>query len=335
MSTAASPNTAPRGTLRPLSVAPMMDRTNRHFRFFFRKLTRQTLLYTEMVTTGAIVHGNQEHLLGFSPEEHPIAVQLGGDNPKTLAACARIAAEFGYDEVNLNVGCPSDRVQNGSFGACLMATPEKVADAVTAMREAVDLPVTVKHRIGIDDLDSYEHLRGFVGTIAAAGCDRVSVHARKAILGGLTPKQNRTIPPLRYDDVHRLKRDFPDLAVEINGGLTTLDAAESQLDHVDAVMIGRAAYDTPAIFLDADRRFFGGLAPATSPHDVVRSLFPYIEKMLVRGERLHDMSRHLLTLFAGRPGARAWRRLISENAPRPGAGINLLEQALRLVSEEG
>ena len=312
----------------------MMDRTDRHFRYFLRRITRQSLLYTEMITTGAVLHGDRDHLLGFSPEEHPLALQLGGDDPRELAACARIAVEWGYDEINLNVGCPSDRVQKGRFGACLMAEPQVVARAVEALREAVEVPVTVKHRLGIDDLDSDEHLHGFVAAVAEAGCDRISVHARKAWLQGLSPKENRTIPPLQYPRVYRLKERFPGLPVEINGGIRTLDEVETHLEYVDAVMIGRGAYEDPYALADADRRLFGAEDPPPSRRQVVEALLPYAEDHLQAGKPLGHLSRHILGLFAGRPGAKAWRRVLSEKAHLPGAGPELLEEALAAVPAE-
>ncbi|PIE15889.1 MAG: tRNA dihydrouridine(20/20a) synthase DusA [Proteobacteria bacterium] len=321
-----------RGVVRPLSVAPMMARTDRHFRVFMRQLSREVLLYTEMVTTGAIIHGDRDQLLGYSEIEHPIALQLGGNDPKALAECARIAEGWGYDEVNLNVGCPSDRVQSGDFGACLMAHPERVAESVAAMREAVAIPVTVKHRIGIDHIDRYEDMRRFVDRVAAAGSDRFTVHARKAWLQGLSPKDNRTIPPLRYEDVHRLKRERPQLVIEINGGIRSLDTTLAQLRHVDAVMIGRAAFEDPYALADADRRVFGVDRDAPSRHDVVRGMLPYVAEWTARGERVHRISRHLLTLFAGRPGSRAWKRHLSEN-PRAEDGVALLKAALAKVPE--
>jgi tRNA-dihydrouridine synthase A len=301
--------------LRPLSVAPMMDRTDRHFRYLLRLFTRRTLLYSEMVTTAAVIHGDRDRLLGHRAEERPLALQLGGEDPAALAACARIAAEHGYDEVNLNVGCPSDRVRSGRFGACLMARPERVAEAVEAMRGACRLPVTVKHRIGIDGADRYEDLERFVDVVASAGCDRFTVHARTAILGGLSPRENREVPPLRHEDVHRLKRERPDLAIEINGGFRRLEVAREQLEHVDAVMIGRAAYEDPEAFRHA-------------------LLLPHVEDWVARGGRLHDVAKHALGLFAGRRGARAWRRTISEQGVRPGAGPEVLERALACVPEE-
>ena len=322
-----------RGRTPPLSVAPMMDRTDRHFRAFLRRITRRTLLYTEMVTTGAVLHGDRERILGFSPEERPLALQLGGDDPADLAACAEIAAGLGYDEVNLNVGCPSDRVQKGRFGACLMAEPERVAEAVAAMRRAVELPVTVKHRIGVDELDHYEDMRRFVETVAAAGCDRFSVHARKAWLSGLSPKDNREIPPLRWAEVHRLKAELPHLAIEINGGVHDLAAAREHLEHVDGVMIGRAAYDDPYALAPADRDLFGEPADPPSRREVVERFLPYVEDQLALGEPLKRLTRHALGLFANRPGARAWRRHLAENAHLDGAGPEVLLDAMGNVSD--
>ncbi len=310
----------------------MMDRTDRHYRFFMRQITRHTLLYSEMVTTGAILNGDRERLLGFDPREKPLALQLGGDDAKELAECAAIAEGLGYDEINLNVGCPSDRVQKGRFGACLMAEPGRVADAVVAMRRAVALPVTVKHRIGIDDLDRYEDMRAFVEVVAAAGCDRFSVHARKAWLSGLSPKENREVPPLRYGDVYRLKRELPRLAIEINGGITSLEAAGQHLRHVDGVMIGRAAYDRPYLFAGADRRFFGVDDPPPTRRQVVDALVPYLADWHQRGLAAGRVTRHVLQLFAGQPGARAWRRYLSENTP--GAGPEILREALKRVPDE-
>jgi tRNA-dihydrouridine synthase A len=324
---------APRGRVRPLSVAPMMERTDRHFRFLMRRISRHTLLYTEMVTTHAILFGKRDVLLAYHPEEHPLALQLGGDDPAQLAECAKIAEDLGYDEVNLNCGCPSDRVQSGSFGACLMARPERVADAVAAMRARVAIPVTVKHRIGIDDLDRYEDMLRFVDVVAAAGCDRFSVHARKAWLKGLSPKENRSIPPLRYPEVHRLKRERPHLVVELNGGILALDAAARELEHVDAVMIGRAAYDTPMIFAEADRRFFDPGASVPTVEAVVEGMYGYVERELLAGRRLHAVSRHMLGLFAGRPGTRAFKRHIATHAPREGAGVEVLRDALAAARE--
>ncbi len=322
----------PRGTLRPLSIAPMMKCTDRHYRFFMRCITRHTLLYTEMVTTGAILRGRRMDQLEFHPGEHPVALQLGGDDAADLAACARIAEDLGYDEVNLNVGCPSDRVQNGCFGAALMARPERVAECVLAMRAQVSIPVTVKHRVGIDDRDRYEDMARFVTIVAGAGCDRFTVHARKAWLQGLSPKENRTIPPLRYEDVYRLKREFPSLDIEINGGVRALGAATEHLEQVDAVMIGRAAYDDPWIFADADRRVFGDLeATAPTRHEVAQQMAEYAAEQIDRGEKLHKVTRHMLGLFAGQPGARRYKRHLSENANLPGAGADVLLSAAGCV----
>ncbi len=318
----------------PLSVAPMMERTDRHFRYFMRQITRRTLLYTEMITTAAILHGDRDKLLGFSPEEKPLSLQLGGDNPQELSECARIAEDMGYDEINLNVGCPSARVQNGNFGACLMAQPEKVAKAVEAMQKAVDLPVTVKHRLGIDDRDRYEDLAHFVRIISEAGCRRFTVHARKAWLQGLSPKENRTIPPLRYSEVHRLKQEFPYLFIEINGGITTLEQVQEQLKFVDAVMIGRAAYDNPFLFATVDRDIYGEKITPPTRHEVVEAMFPYIDYWIEKGWKLHAISRHLLELFAGQPGSKAWKRYISENACLSGANSQILRDALAKVRRD-
>ena len=310
----------------------MMDRTNRHYRFFMRQLTRHTLLYTEMVTTHAILNGDREYLLGFDPEEHPLALQLGGDDPADLATCARIAEDLGYDEVNLNVGCPSSRVQKGAFGACLMKSPETVARAVAAMREAVDIEVTVKHRIGVDDLDRYEDMAHFVEIVSATGVRRFSVHARKAWLQGLSPKQNRNIPPLRYPDIYRLKTAFPHLDIEINGGVLTLDETAAHLAHVDAVMIGRAAWDNPWIFADADRRFFGAAPVVRTRAEAVERMMPYLERWSTGPHRLHRVTRHLLNLYRGQPGARRWKQILTTESTRPGAGIEVVRRALEAVT---
>ncbi len=320
---------------RRLAVAPMLDWTDRHCRYFLRLLSRHVLLYTEMVTTGAVLHGDCERLLAHDPAEHPLALQLGGSNPGELARCARVAAEFGYDEVNLNVGCPSDRVQSGRFGACLMAEPDLVADSVAAMQAAVALPVTVKTRIGIDDRDSYEELVDFVGRVAGGGCETFIVHARKAWLTGLSPKENREIPPLRYDIVYQLKQDFPNLTVILNGGLIDLDQIEDELRRVDGVMIGRAAYENPYLLADVDRRFFGSSMPPPSRCQVIQAFLPYVETQLWQGTPLHCMTRHILGLFQGIPGARAWRRHLSEHAHQRGAGVKVLEAALRQIPEAG
>ena len=297
-----------------LSVAPMMDRTDRHYRYFMRQITRHTLLYTEMITTTALMHGDSERFLAFSEVEKPLALQLGGDDPAVLARCARLAEDWGYDEVNLNVGCPSDRVKQGHFGACLMAQPEVVARGVEAMRRATALRVTVKHRIGIDGLERYEDMERFVSVVAGAGCESFIVHARIAVLQGLSPKENRTVPPLRYDDVYRLKSAHPRLHIAINGGITTLQQADQHLQSVDGVMIGRAAYDQPFLFALADNVFFGEtLAPPTR-RQVLEAMLPYLEKWTAKGLPPHRITRHLLGLFAHQPAARIWRRMLSEQA---------------------
>ncbi|MEO1373841.1 MAG: tRNA dihydrouridine(20/20a) synthase DusA [Cyanobacteria bacterium J06635_10] len=315
----------------PLSIAPMMDRTDRHYRYFMRQITRCTLLYTEMVTSAAIMHGDREHLLGFSPEEKPLSLQVGGDNPQDLAECARIAEDIGYDEINLNVGCPSSRVQSGNFGACLMAQPQQVADCITAMIDATKIPVTVKHRIGVDDLDSYEDMVNFVNIVSQAGCQRFTVHARKAWLQGLSPKENRDVPPLRYDDVHRLKRDFPDLFIEINGGFKTLVQVQQHLESVDAVMIGRAAYDNPYLFATVDKEFYTEEATFVNRREVVENMYDYIDKWAAKGLKLNKITRHMLQLFAGIPGSRAWKQHITENSCRFGVGSEVVREALAKV----
>ncbi len=312
----------------------MMDCTDRHYRYFARLLTRHTLLYSEMVTTPAILRGkNPERYLGFDPLEKPLVLQLGGDDPAALAECAQIAEETGYDEVNLNVGCPSDRVQGGNFGVCLMKQPERVAECVAAMRGRVSVPVTVKHRIGVDELDRYEDMARFVEIISATGCDRFSVHARKAWLKGLSPRENRTVPPLRYDDVYRLKRELPGLRIEINGGVLSLDAAEQHLQRVDGVMIGRAAYDNPYLLVEADRRLFGDDSPSLTRHEAVLAMEPYLEDWIARGVKAHHVTRHLLGLFNGIPGARAYRRYLSKRAPTA-QSADVLRQALQHVPDE-
>ncbi len=318
---------------RRLSVAPMMDWTDRHFRYFARLLSRHTLLYTEMVTTGALLHGDPRRFLRHHPAEHPVALQLGGAEPTKMARCARLGADAGFVEININVGCPSDRVQNGRFGACLMAEPDVVAACVAAMQAAVDVPITVKTRIGIDQRDSYEELVAFTRAVVDAGCDALIVHARKAWLQGLSPRENREIPPLRYDVVLRLKQDFPDLPVVINGGIMTLEQARGFLDRLDGAMIGRAAYQTPWLLADADRLMFGDPGPARTPHDVLDALVPYVDRQLADGVPLNSLTRHILGLFHGRPGARAWRRVLSEQAHHHGAGIEVLREAAGQVRQ--
>jgi tRNA-dihydrouridine synthase A len=310
----------------------MMDWTDRHCRVFHRHLTAHALLYTEMITALAIRHGDRRRLLGFQAIEQPVALQIGGSDPDVLAEASKIGEDFGYCEINLNVGCPSDRVQEGRFGACLMAEPGLVADCIGAMRQAVDVPVTVKCRIGIDDQDGEEDFSRFVEAISRAGCRTFIVHARKAWLKGLSPKENREIPPLDYDRVYRLKQARPDLTVIMNGGIGSLDEAETHLTHVDGVMLGRAAYQTPWLLHDVDRRFFAAANPAASPFDILKAMRPYVEGELTRGVWLQHMTRHMLGLFHGVPGGRLWRRVLSEYASRPGAGIAVLERAAAEVA---
>ncbi|MDN3518440.1 tRNA dihydrouridine(20/20a) synthase DusA [Aquisalimonas lutea] len=317
-----------------LSVAPMMDCTDRYARRLLRLVTRRTLLYTEMVPAAAIVHGRVGLFLEFDPAEHPVAVQFGGSEPEELATCARWAERYGYDEINLNVGCPSDRVQSGRFGACLMAEPDRVAACVAAMADATTLPVTVKTRIGIDEHDSWQFLTDFVGTVAQAGCRTFIVHARKAWLHGLSPKQNREVPPLDHQRVRDLKQAFPHLRFVLNGGVTRLDTVCRELSAVDGVMMGREAYHNPYVLAQADARVFGAQSAAPSRHQVLAAYLPFVEEQLRRGAPLSAMSRHLLGLFQGCPGARAWRRHISENAHRRGAGPEVLEQAAAHVHEQ-
>jgi tRNA-dihydrouridine synthase A len=311
----------------------MMDWTDRHCRFFHRLLVRRALLYSEMVTTGAVLHGDRARLLGFDPAEHPLALQLGGSDPRALAECARIAADLGYDEVNLNVGCPSDRVQEGRFGACLMAEPALVGDCVAAMKAAVRVPITVKCRLGIDAQDPEAALDAMADAVTAAGADGLIVHARKAWLAGLSPKENRDIPPLDYDRVHRLKRARPLLPIVINGGIASLEQAAEQLAHVDGVMMGRAAYHEPWRLLTADPLLFGTPAPLASPREAAEALMPYIERECARGTRLYAIVRHVLGLFHAVPGARAFRRHLATQAVKPGAGVATFRDALAQVRD--
>jgi len=313
----------------------MMDWTDRHCRTFHRQLTRHALLYTEMVTAPAVLHGDRTRLLGLAGKhEHPVALQLGGSDPGALGEAAAIGETFGYDEINLNVGCPSDRVQEGRFGACLMAEPELVAACVTAMRRQVKVPVTVKCRIGIDDQDSEADLQRFIEVVAGAGVTSFIVHARKAWLKGLSPKENREVPPLDYARVYRLKDAHPELTISINGGIADLDAAEQHLRHVDGVMLGRAAYQTPYILADVDRRFFGSDAPPVTRREAVEGMLPHVERHLAAGGRLNNVVRHMLGLYHGEPRARLFRRHLSENAPRETATLATLLEALALVEEE-
>lgn len=314
------------------SVAPMMDWTDRHCRAFHRVLTKRALLWTEMVTADAVIHGDRQRLLGYGAPEHPVVLQLGGSDPAKLAEAARIAEGFGYDEVNLNCGCPSERVQSGSFGACLMAEPDLVAECVAAMRRAVSIPVTVKNRISVDDQPARDTLFTFVDKVSAAGCSVFTVHARAAWLKGLSPKENREIPPLDYGLVAELKRVRPDLTIILNGGITTLDQCTGHLGTFDGVMLGRAAYQTPGLLGEVDMRLFGAAAPI-SASEAIRNYEPYIAARLSEGSSLHSMTRHMLGMFAGQPGARQWRRILSEQAPRKGAGLEVLHNALAAVEE--
>ena len=319
---------------RRFCVAPMMDCTDRHERYFLRLISRCAVLYTEMVTAAAVLHGDLRMLLSFDETEHPVALQLGGSDPADLASAARIGEDFGYDEINLNVGCPSDRVQSGRFGACLMAEPELVRDCVSAMQECVDVPVTVKTRTGIDDRDSYEELCDFVERVSEAPCGTFIIHARKAWLQGLSPKQNREVPPLHYELVHRLKQDYPDLEILVNGGIKTLDEVEEQLEYVDGVMLGRAAYENPYLLSGVDERVYGRSDEVLSRREVVREFARYAERQLDGGTRLHQMTRHITGLFAGMPGARKWRRTLTEGAVREGASADLIEEAAACVQDQ-
>ena len=309
----------------------MMDWTDRHCRVFHRLMSRRARLYTEMLTTGAVIHGDRGRLLGFDPSEHPVALQLGGSDPADLATAAKIGEDFGYDEINLNVGCPSDRVKDGRFGACLMAEPALVAEGVAAMKRAVRIPVTVKCRIGIDDQDPELALDALARGVVAAGADALVVHARKAWLNGLSPKENRDIPPLDYDRVYRLKAALPDVPIIINGGIGSIAEAARHLDHVDGVMLGRAAYQEPWRLLEVDPQLFGEEAPYATMKDVFEAMFPYIEGQLAQGTKLHSMTRHFVGAFHGVPGARAFRRHLAENGVRPGAGVDVLRDAIARV----
>ncbi len=311
--------------------APMMDWTDRHCRVFHRQLTRRALLYTEMVTAQAIRHGDRERLLGFDPTEQPVALQLGGSDPAMLAEASRIGEEYGYCEINLNVGCPSDRVQEGRFGVCLMAEPQLVADCVAAMRAAVRVPVTVKCRIGIDDQDEHEGLDQFVEAVAATGCNTFIIHARKAWLKGLSPKENRDIPPLNYPRVHQLKASLPHLSIILNGGLVSLEHAITEMRELDGVMLGRAAYHTPWELADVDGLFFHAPNPCGNRIEAVHAMFPYIEQQLAKGVGLSKITRHMLGLFHGQPGGRHWRQIISGQSHDPGAGVEVLRKGLEVI----
>ena len=320
---------------RRFSVAPMMERTDRHCRYFHRLISRRALLYTEMIVAEAIVRNDPARFLAFDPAEKPVALQLGGSDPEVLARAAEWAERFDYDEVNLNCGCPSDRVQSGRFGACLMAEPETVAACVAAMRRATSLPVTVKHRIGIDDRDQYEFMLGFVDRVAEAGCRSFSVHARKAVLAGLSPKENREIPPLRYELVHRLKAERPELEIVLNGGLKTLEQCEAELRHVDGAMLGREAYENPYLLAEVDRRFYGEARTPPTRREVAEAMLPYLEEERARGTPAHAVTRHMLGLFQGLPGARAWRRRLSGGSAPRGDNTGDLREALAAAPAEG
>jgi tRNA-dihydrouridine synthase A len=326
--------TALRPPAKTISIAPMMDWTDRHCRFFHRAIARDARLYTEMISTGAILFGDRDRHLKFDAAEHPVALQLGGADPKALGESAKIGADYGYDEINLNCGCPSDRVQAARFGACLMAEPALVAESVAAMRSAQPKPVTVKTRIGIDDSEEFDFLARFVSKVAAAGCETFIIHARKAWLSGLSPKENREVPPLRYDVAERLKRAFPGLCIHLNGGLSSLDAIEKALGWADGVMIGREAYQNPFFIGEVALRFLGQAEMPTRA-DIVERMLPYIEREMKTGVPLKSITRHMLGLFQGLPGARAWRWHLSEEAHKPGAGLDTVREALALVTERG
>jgi tRNA-dihydrouridine synthase A len=311
----------------------MLDWTDHHERRFLRILSKHTMLYTEMVTTGALIHGDARRHLHFNDEEHPVALQLGGSDPKAMAECAKMAEDEGYDEVNINVGCPSDRVQNGAFGACLMAEPELVAENVAAMQNAVDIPVTVKNRIAIDEMEEYQSLHRFLSVVSEAGCETFIVHARKAWLKGLSPKQNRDVPPLNYELVYQMKREFPHLEIIINGGIKTIEESEEHLTQVDGVMIGREAYHNPYMMIEVDQRIYGEhVKNHLSRMEILEAYMEYMQRQMSQGVYLKQMSRHLLGLFTGQNGAKAWRRYISENAHKEGAGIEVIEKAASFLS---
>lgn len=316
---------------RRFCVAPMLDWSDRHCRYFHRLLTNKALLYTEMLTIGALLNGDTQRHLSFKQQEHPVALQLGGSSAKDLAICSKMGQDYGYDEVNLNVGCPSDRVQNGRFGACLMAEPDLVAECVFAMQQVVTIPVTVKSRIGIDDKDSYQELAHFIQTVSEAGCKTFIIHARKAWLSGLSPKQNREVPPLRYDVVQQIKQDFPDLEIVINGGITSLEQSTELLLNVDGVMLGREVYHNPYLLAEVDSRIYHQAGDLITRQNVVAVMIPYIQQQLTEGVRLHSITRHMLGLFHGIKGAKAWRRFLSEQGPRAGADEKVVLQALALV----
>lgn len=317
----------------PISIAPMMDWTDRHYRFFMRLITKKTLLYTEMVTMGAILNGDKNYLLDFSEVESPLALQLGGDNPQKLAECAKIAESWGYDEINLNVGCPSDRVQNGNFGACLMATPEVVAECVSTMKSSVKIPITVKNRIGIDGKESYEDLVSFIKTVSEAGCEKFIVHARIAILKGLSPKKNRTVPPLRYQDVYDLKQLFPHLTIEINGGIKTIEEMELHLNHVDGVMIGREAYENPCLFADVDKKFFNQEQKTITRREIIENLIPYADDLKKNDLKISKILNHTMGLFVNKQGSKTWKRFMSENIHNKNADSSILKEVIKILPD--
>ena len=318
---------------RRFTLAPMMEWSTSDCRTFWRLLTKKAVLYSEMVTTGALLHGDKARFLDYNACEHPLALQLGGSNPRDLAECSKIAEDWGYDEVNLNCGCPSDRVQNGMIGACLMAEPDLVAECIAAMQNAVKIPVTIKHRIGIDDMEDYEGMVKFVCTIAATGCTTFIVHARKAWLKGLSPKENREIPPLQYEKVYRLKQEFPHLEIIINGGITTLEQSKQLLEHVDGVMVGREAYANPYLLAEDDQAIYGVSHPPASREDVMEGFMDYCREQLSRGTRLNHLTRHILGLYQGLPGARQFRRILSEQAHKPDAGLEVIRRAIEVLNE--
>ncbi len=318
---------------RRFCVAPMLDWTDRHERYFLRLMSRHAYLYSEMVTTGALIYGDRDRYLQFNHQEQPIALQLGGSDPKALAECAKMAQDYGYNEVNINVGCPSERVQKGAFGACLMAEPQLIAECVDAMRSAVSIPITVKNRIGIDEQDEEQSLRQFIDVVSQAGCHTFIVHARKAWLKGLSPKENRDVPPLNYELVYQIKREYPQLEIIINGGIKTIEASQQHLQQVDGVMLGREVYHNPYLMMQVDAALYNDAGEIFSRKQVLEQYFTYIEQQLGQGAHLKHMSRHLLGLFQGQPGAKAWRRFISENAYKDGAGIEVLHKGMDRVED--
>ncbi len=317
---------------RRLSIAPMMDHTDKHFRYFMRLLSKHAVLYTEMITTGALIHGDRKRFLDFNEIEHPLAIQLGGNNTNDLAECAHIAESEGYDEVNLNIGCPSDRVQNGQFGACLMSNSKLVGDCVNKIQATVNIPVTVKTRIGIDNLDSYEFLNEFVKTVSEAGCDTFIIHARKAILNGLSPKENREIPPLCYEHVHKIKQESPTLNITINGGFTKLDQIKSHLQHVDGVMVGRAAYQNPFMLAEADNILFEDSSPISTREEILNEFKNYVDEQIKQGINIKSLTRHIIGLYQGQPGARKYRRMLSDAIPENKNNIQFLDNVIQYIS---